>query len=116
MELRTLHYIHHLGDMKSNLAMINLGMDGIFGSLMVDDPLRRPKKKNYQSKILGKLTSDTSHNYKSDEIDQIKLPECIDNRLIDKIKESAGFSALTLGFDVDLNIKSAKRNKALKRG
>eukprot|EP00940_MAST-03C_sp_MAST-3C-sp2_P003418 g3418.t1 len=32
-ELRALHYIHHLGDMKSNLAMLNLGMDGLFGSL-----------------------------------------------------------------------------------
>lgn len=44
MELRTLHYIHHLGDMKSNLAMVNLGIDGIFGSLKVDDPLRRHKE------------------------------------------------------------------------
>lgn len=44
MELRTLHYIHHLGDMKSNLAMVNLGMDGLFNSLQVDDPLRNTKK------------------------------------------------------------------------
>lgn len=43
MELRTLHYIHHLGDMQSNLAMVNLGMDSIFSSLQVDDPLRRHK-------------------------------------------------------------------------
>lgn len=43
MELRTLHYIHHLGDMQSNLAMVNLGFDGFFSSLQVDDPLRRHK-------------------------------------------------------------------------
>lgn len=38
MELRALHYIHHLGDMKSNLAMLNLGMDGLFGSLGIEAP------------------------------------------------------------------------------
>ena len=37
-ELRALHYIHHLGDMKSNLAMLNLGMDGLFRSLSILDP------------------------------------------------------------------------------
>ena len=37
-ELRSLHYIHHIGDMKSNLAMLNMGMDGVFGSLAVEDP------------------------------------------------------------------------------
>lgn len=46
MELRMLHYIHHLGDMKSNLAMVNLGMDGFFSSLMVDDPSRHRKNKD----------------------------------------------------------------------
>jgi len=106
MELRTLHYIHHLGDMKSNFAMINLGMDGLFGSLQVDDPLRRHK--DNKSLKLNKSTSD-SINYNN-------LPDFIDVRLIEKIKESAGFSALTLGFDVDLEIKSAKRSRALKRG
>ena len=33
MELRTLHYIHHLGDMKSNFAMLNLGMDQACNSI-----------------------------------------------------------------------------------
>lgn len=106
MELRTLHYIHHLGDMKSNLAMINLGMDGLFGSLQVDDPMRRSK--DNKSLKLNKS------RYES--IDNNNLPDSIDVRLIEKIKESAGFSALTLGFDVDLEIKSAKRSRALKRG
>lgn len=41
-ELRALHYIHHLGDMRSNLAMLNLGMDGVFGSLAVTDPVPLP--------------------------------------------------------------------------
>lgn len=104
MELRTLHYIHHLGDMKSNFAMINLGMDGIFGSLMIVDPLRKSK-----NNILKKLINNKGS-------DQNKLPDKIDDRLIGNIKESAGFSAFTLGFDIDLEIKSRKRSNALKRG
>jgi sterol desaturase/sphingolipid hydroxylase (fatty acid hydroxylase superfamily) len=51
MELRMLHYIHHLGDMKSNLAMVNLGMDGLFNSLLVDDPDR--KRKMYEGMPLS---------------------------------------------------------------
>jgi len=38
LELRTLHYIHHLGDMKKNFAMINLGFESVFLSLAVEDP------------------------------------------------------------------------------
>ena len=38
LELRALHYIHHLGDMRSNLGMLNLGIDSIFGSLALTDP------------------------------------------------------------------------------
>lgn len=46
MELRMLHYIHHLGDMKSNYALVNMGLDGIFGSMMLDDPMRNRKDKS----------------------------------------------------------------------
>ena len=49
-------------------------------------------------------------------MDDDELPECIDHSLIEKIKESAGFSALTLGFDIDLAIKPAKRGRAISRG
>jgi hypothetical protein len=112
MELRALHYIHHLGDMKSNLAMVNLGMDGFFGSLQVDDPLRRHK----DSKSL-KLNRQGSQTLKKlDDMDEDELPECIDHDLIEKIKESAGFSAMTLGFDIELEIKPAKRKRATSRG
>ena len=43
-ELRTMHYIHHLGDMKSNMAMLNLGIDSFFGSMKVGDPLLASQK------------------------------------------------------------------------
>jgi len=33
LELRALHYIHHLGATKSNLGMLNMGIDGLFVSL-----------------------------------------------------------------------------------
>ena len=36
--------------------------------------------------------------------------------MINKIKDAAGFSAMTLGFDVDLAIKNAKRTHAVNRG
>jgi sterol desaturase/sphingolipid hydroxylase (fatty acid hydroxylase superfamily) len=40
-ELRTLHYIHHLGDMKSNMGMLNLVLvDGLTGSLQTTDPIK----------------------------------------------------------------------------
>jgi len=32
-ELRALHYLHHLGDMKSNLLMVNTGLNQVFHSL-----------------------------------------------------------------------------------
>ena len=35
LELRALHYIHHLGDMRSNLAMVNMGVDGLFHTLAI---------------------------------------------------------------------------------
>ena len=38
-ELRALHHIHHMGDMKSNLAMLNVGFDALFGSLAIHDPV-----------------------------------------------------------------------------
>merc|ERR1712194_87517 len=41
MELRALHYIHHLGDTKSNFAMVNMGLDLIFASMKITDPAEK---------------------------------------------------------------------------
>jgi hypothetical protein len=43
-ELRALHFMHHMGDQNSNLAVLNLGVDRLFGSLTIQDPLRKKKK------------------------------------------------------------------------
>lgn len=43
-ELRALHFLHHVGDQKANLAVLNLGLDKLMGSLALDDPLRHRKK------------------------------------------------------------------------
>ena len=79
MELRMLHYIHHLGDMKSNLAMVNLGMDGIFGSMMVDDPMR-----NRKDRKTGKIIKWTN------ELTNDDYPDGLNEKMMDKIREAAG--------------------------
>lgn len=111
LELRTLHYIHHLGDMKSNLAMVNLGMDGVFSSLQVDDPLRRHKDKG-NNLLNGYLKK----SILEEEIENKKLPVGVTKELVDKIRGAAGIQAMALGFDIDLDIKPAKRGRALNRG
>lgn len=85
MELRTLHYIHHLGDMKSNLAMVNMGMDGLFNSLQVDDPLRNTKKFEKMPEAPGLKRS------QSLSLDKIEdLPEGMTNEMVDRIRDAAG--------------------------
>ena len=79
MELRMLHYIHHLGDMKSNLAMVNLGMDGIFGTMMVDDPMR-----NRKDRATG-TTTKWSKDLTNDD-----YPDGLNEQMLNKIREAAG--------------------------
>lgn len=50
-ELRALHYLHHLGDMKSNYAVLNLGLDALFRSLILEDPLRSRAAKRQRDDI-----------------------------------------------------------------
>jgi hypothetical protein len=45
-ELRALHFMHHMGDQNSNLAVLNLSVDKLFGSLTIQDPLRGNSKKH----------------------------------------------------------------------
>jgi len=95
LELRTLHYLHHLGDMKSNLAMINLGMDGAMGSLAVSaDSLHQPalaKKKQSDSGL-------------SELMKMAELPYGITQELLVASSRSVGLIAASLGFDVPLDI------------
>lgn len=45
-ELRTLHYIHHLGNTQHNFGIFNIGfIDGIFNSMKIYDPI----KTNYKN-------------------------------------------------------------------
>ncbi len=39
LELRTYHYIHHLGTTKHNYAILNIGLiDGVMNTVMAHDP------------------------------------------------------------------------------
>ena len=102
MELRMLHYIHHLGDMKSNLAMVNMGMDGLFGSLQADDPSR--KKRDRATGKVVRLSEEDGY------------PAGLTKEMFDKIRDAAGLQATALGFDIDLDIKPEVRTNATNRG
>ena len=100
-----LHYIHHLGDMKSNLAMVNMGMDGLFSSMQVDDPMRKRKDKETGA-IVRQTTGLSPDDY----------PQGLTESMLNKIRDAAGLQAAALGFDVDLDIKVAGRTNATNRG
>ena len=47
--------IHHLGDMKTNFGMINLGIDGFFHSLAIEDHRLKKKQQSQLGDIINKL-------------------------------------------------------------
>ena len=95
MELRTLHYLHHLGSMKHNYAVLNLGLDGFFRSLVVDDP--RKSRSNTEIKVGN-------------------LPHGISKDDVEVALSNAGANASLLLFDVPLSRKAKTHNSALQRG
>jgi hypothetical protein len=97
-ELRSLHYIHHIGDMKSNLAMLNLGMDGLFHSLVVEDP----RKKRGQKKNSGFYTR-LVHSKKDQQ-----FPKGITKASVLRSASHAGFVATVLGLDVPVDVRDSK--------
>jgi len=108
-ELRTLHYIHHLGDMKSNFAMLNMGMDQLFHSLTLQDfdlaPSRRSTPRGYFRAFLeGKRDADLPHGM----------------AVADVLRSAAhgGLVAAALGFDVPLDVAETcgKKRAHLARG
>ena len=92
--------------------MVNLGFDSIFSSLQVDDPLRRHKDKG-NSVLKGMIKK--SIICEAQENDD-KLPDGVTQELIEKIRNAAGVQAMTLGLDIDLDVKAAKRGSAINRG
>eukprot|EP00467_Chlorarachnion_reptans_P011323 CAMPEP_0114525866 /NCGR_PEP_ID=MMETSP0109-20121206/22675_1 /TAXON_ID=29199 /ORGANISM="Chlorarachnion reptans, Strain CCCM449" /LENGTH=727 /DNA_ID=CAMNT_0001707521 /DNA_START=78 /DNA_END=2261 /DNA_ORIENTATION=+ len=142
-ELRTLHYIHHLGDMKSNLAMLNLGMDGFFKSLTVTDPTL-PKNNSPGVKIPdefidilplphvneeeedeheneddgSKIAPEGFYRQLSRTTNEKKLPQGISLESIAQAAQHSGASATILGFDLplDKNDKKEAQRPAGKRG
>ena len=43
-QLRSLHYIHHLGNTQHNFGVLNIGfVDGIFNSIRLKDPIKTKK-------------------------------------------------------------------------
>jgi hypothetical protein len=94
MELRALHYIHHLYDMQSNLGMVNMGIDVFFGSLETIDPLK---------KVQGKMKQE------AEKIElEHELPEKLHLKYLNSAVNHAGLVALILGFDVSLDFKPRK--------
>jgi len=103
-ELRALHFLHHLGDMESNLAMVNSGMDNAMGSLAVHVS---PAKK----KQSGSDLTDLMHS--------VDLPQGITLADLQAAKGSAGLVAASLGFDLPLDIAhdhSKMHRPAIDRG
>lgn len=45
-----------------------------------------------------------------------ELPEGVTPELIEKIRNAAGIQAMTLGLDISLDVKVAKRDAAINRG
>ena len=104
VELRTLHYIHHLGDMKSNFAMLNMGMDQLFSSLAMQDfdlaPKRRaPHRGFFRALVDGKRDAD--------------LPRGITVAGVLRSAAHSGLVAAALGLDVPLDVaESANKKRA----
>ena len=116
-----MHYIHHLGDMKSNLGMLNLGIDGLFGSLALEDPVRM--KKRQESSVLrsgaegSNSNSKMIHLYGAGALDEDKLPTGITLKLLQKSSKAAGIVAAALGFDVPLEVlHGSPDDTAIQRG
>lgn len=95
-ELRTLHYIHHLGDMKSNMGMLNLVLvDGLTGSLQTRDPVK------------NRVSNDTVFTGLKNRADK-DFPEGITPAAIKASAQHAGFTATVLGLDVPLCTHAVK--------
>ena len=99
-ELRTLHYIHHLGDMKTNFGMINLGIDGFFHSLAVEDHRVKKKKtaKGYYQQVVHGKTDD-------------HFPIGITKTNVLMSAQHAGMVSQMLGFDMPMDQEDSKAAK-----
>mmetsp|Transcript_8628 Transcript_8628/g.16705 ORF Transcript_8628/g.16705 Transcript_8628/m.16705 type:complete len:677 (-) Transcript_8628:128-2158(-) len=109
-ELRTLHYIHHLGDMKSNLAMLNMGMDGFFSSLAISDP--NPAQAG--SPASSSSAADSTEGFYSSlasATDAKTLPDGVTKDLIRSSAKHAGAVAAILGLDLPLDVKEKRRTQ-----
>jgi len=102
-ELRTLHYIHHIGDMKSNFAMLNMGLDQFFHSLAMQDVDLRPKRHAptssgfFRALVEGKRDAD--------------LPHGITVAGVMRSAAHSGLVATALGFDVPLDLAASGAEK-----
>jgi hypothetical protein len=106
LELRALHYIHHLGDMKSNLGMFNLGLvDGFFGSLALEDPVstrKRMRKHKSGNGIYSSMVADLTDAEKK----AMAEGGLTEKQLLGAAKH-AGIVGTALGFDVPLCVNES---------
>lgn len=90
LELRTLHYIHHLGNTQHNFGVLNLGaLDGIFGTMSTQDPRREKNIKDYV------------------------LPEGIDINYINLVNENAGSISKIALFTNNFDTKNSNQDPNL---
>ena len=112
-ELRTLHYIHHLGDMKSNLAMVNLGLDGFFNSLSVED-VRSNRRQSSNGNVSSSSSDNGDHRfYTKLAASKTQFPEGITAKDILSSAQHAGVVASVLGFDMPVDEKDGRDAKHL---
>jgi hypothetical protein len=106
LELRTLHYIHHLGDMKTNFAMMNLGLDGFFKSLAIEDHRLKGGKRRkgyYQQVVHGKRDN--------------HFPHGITRNSVLLSAQHAGMSSQILGFHLQFDeADAASARRKTKKG
>ena len=90
LELRTLHYLHHLGNMQSNFAMVNVGIDYFFDSYSRD-------------------LEQTIHNIRP--LRKKGINYILDEREKQEMFAISGIMTALLGFDLYLTQDSYKRQK-----
>merc|ERR1711963_1311711 len=89
MELRSLHYVHHLGNMATNFAMLNMGMDGLFHSLALRDPLK------HKSAVATLVERGKDED----------VPQHEKALMLAAMRRHAGINAAALALDVPLDMK-----------
>ena len=98
-ELRTYHYIHHLGTTKHNYALMNIGLvDGVMNTLRLRDPLNNKNRDPLNNK---NSYYDDDDEGEGEGEGSIELPESISWKQLEKMQNNFGSLTLKLLFSED---------------